>query len=63
MTAASGVAEEFRIVLPLKVKIKNTTSSVYSRLYDIWNGIGDRKDAVGMKKISKDVVKKFFLKV
>ena len=31
--AASGLAQEFRIVLPAKVKIKNSSSSVYSRLY------------------------------
>ena len=34
LAAASGLAEEFRIVLPIKVKICST-SSVYSRLYDI----------------------------
>ena len=32
---ASELAQEFRIVLPAKVKIKNSTSSVYSRLYGI----------------------------
>ena len=33
VAAASGLAQEFQIVLPPKVKIKNSTSSVYSRLY------------------------------
>ena len=33
VAAASGLAQEFQIVLQAKVKIKNITSSVYSRLY------------------------------
>ena len=33
VTAASGLVQEFRIVLPTKVKIKNITSLIYSRLY------------------------------
>ena len=33
--AASGLAQEFRIVFPPKVKIKNSTRSVYSGLYGI----------------------------
>ena len=32
VAAASELAHEFCIVLPAKVKIKNTTSSVYSRV-------------------------------
>ena len=32
MTTASGLAQEFRILLPPKLS-KNSTSSVYSRLY------------------------------
>ena len=35
VVAASGLAQEFRIVLPSKVKIKNSSSSVYSRIYGI----------------------------
>ena len=35
VAAASGLAQEFRIVLPPKVKIKSNTSSVYSSLYGI----------------------------
>ena len=35
VAAASGVAQEFRIVLPPKVKTKNSTSSLYSSLYGI----------------------------
>ena len=31
--AASGLAQEFRIVLPAKVKIKNSTSSVHAVQY------------------------------
>ena len=33
VAAASGVVQEFRIVISPKVKIKNSTSSVYSTLY------------------------------
>ena len=33
VAAASGLAREFWIVLPPKVKIKNRTSSVYSSQY------------------------------
>ena len=33
MAAASGLAQEFRIILPPKAKINNNTSSVYLRLY------------------------------
>ena len=33
VAAASGLAQEFRIELPPKVKIKNSTSSVCSSLY------------------------------
>ena len=33
VTAACGLAQEFWIVLPAKVKINNSTSSAYSRLY------------------------------
>ena len=33
VAVASGLAQEFLIVLPPKVKIKNSTSSVYSILY------------------------------
>ena len=33
VVAASGLSQEFQIVLPTEVKIKNNTSSVYSRLY------------------------------
>ena len=36
VAAASRLALEFRIVLPVKVKIKDSTSSVYSRLYCIY---------------------------
>ena len=46
VAAASGVAQEFRIVLSPKVKIKNSTSSVYSRLYGnrfLRNGVACRK--------------------
>ena len=32
---ARGLAQEFRIVLPAKFKIKNSTSSVHSHLQDI----------------------------
>ena len=35
MAAASGLAEEFQIVLPANVKIKNITSSVYLLMYGI----------------------------
>ena len=35
LRAEAGLAQEFRIVLPTKVKIKNSTSSFYSRLYGI----------------------------
>ena len=35
VAAASGLDQEFEIVLSTKVKIENGTSSVYSRLYDI----------------------------
>ena len=35
VAAASGLAQGFRIVLSPKVKIKNSTSSVYSSLYGI----------------------------
>ena len=38
MAAASGLAQKFRIVFPAKVKVKNTTSSVYLRLYGILGG-------------------------
>ena len=40
VAAASGLAQQFRIVLPPKVKVKNSTSSVYSSLYGIykWRG-------------------------
>ena len=33
VAASSGVAQQFRIELPPKVEIKNSTSSVYSSLY------------------------------
>ena len=33
LAAASGLAQEFRIVPPPKVKTKNSTSSVYLSLY------------------------------
>ena len=33
VAAASGIADEFRIVLPVKEKNKNSTNSVYLRLY------------------------------
>ena len=36
MAAASGVGQEFRIVLSPKVKTKNSTSSVYSSLYGMY---------------------------
>ena len=36
VAAASGLVQEFQIVLAPKVKIKNNTSSVYSRLYGTW---------------------------
>ena len=36
VAAASGLAQEFWKVLPTKVKIKNSTSSVYLRLYGSW---------------------------
>ena len=39
VAAASGLAQGFRIILPPKVKIKNSTSSVYSRLYGIFQHI------------------------
>ena len=35
VAAASGLAKEFQTVLSAKVKINNSTSSVYSRLYGI----------------------------
>ena len=35
VAAANGLAQELCIVLPTKVKIKNSTSSVYSSLYGI----------------------------
>ena len=35
VVAASGLAQEFWIVLPAKDKHKNSTSSVYSRLYGL----------------------------
>ena len=36
VAAASGLAQEFRIVLQPKVNIRNSTSSVYSSLYGIY---------------------------
>ena len=36
MAAASGLAQEYRIMLSPKFKIRNSTSSVYSRLYGIF---------------------------
>ena len=33
VAAACGLGQEFRIVLPPKVNVKNSTSSVYSSLY------------------------------
>ena len=37
VAAVTGVAQEFWMVLPPKVKIKNSTSSVYSHLYSIFD--------------------------
>ena len=36
VAAASELAQEFWMVLPPKVKVRNSTSSVYSRLYGMW---------------------------
>ena len=44
VAAASGVSQEFRIVLPPKVKIKNSTSSVYLSLYGKMNQTASYKD-------------------
>ena len=37
MAAASGLEQEFRIVLPSKVKVKNSTISVYPRPFIFFN--------------------------
>ena len=49
--AASGVAKEFRIVLLPIVKLKNSTSSVYSSLYGI--GIDNWKEKVSTSWVVK----------
>ena len=42
LVAASGLAQEFWIVLPAKFKIKNSMSSVYSRLYGTYYTISEK---------------------